>query len=189
MPARDWTPMTDNNIPAEDRYPLWRQWMTSYFEHGDISKRNIDLLSYIVPSTVRVPTIFNISKAEFNDIVYGDKVVEEMRVLFNFAPQLKANYRKALFDRTTSILFPHLKISYLAGEFSVSWALVSMWSVQDDDAELGSSLIDFKLIHSANHFVYIFSSNSSSYHGKLTFHSFRCTGMIRRSLLRPTWNV
>lgn len=181
--------MADNNIPAEDRYPLWRQWMTSYFEHGDLSERNIDLLSYVVPSTVRVPTIFNMSKAQFNDIVYGDIVAEEMGVLFNFAPQLKANYRKALFDRTTSILFPHLKISYLAGEFSVSWALVSMWSVQDDDAELGSSLIDFKLIHSANHFVYIFSSNSSSYYGKLTFHSFRCTGMIRRSLLRPTWNV
>ncbi|KAF9058902.1 hypothetical protein BDP27DRAFT_1274398 [Rhodocollybia butyracea] len=154
MPVKDWAPIIDNTIPMEYRFPFWGQWLTSFFEHPESSKRDVELLNYVLPSTDKVPVIFSMSKSEIEEVVYGDNFMRELGVVFNFGTQLKANYQKALFDKETRDIFPNMKVSYLTGEWTVSWAYASMWSVQDDAKAFNmEKFIDFKIIKGSNHFV------------------------------------
>lgn len=153
-PEKNWSPMVMTSIPQELRFKAFVQWITSYFEHGDLTKRDLNLLSYILPSPVRPPTIFNMSAAEIEGIVCdGDDAMVDLPLLINMKSQIKASYRKACFDRATADLFPKMRISLLAGDRSPSWALAGMWAVQDDEKDLGSGRIKFQLIHGVNHFV------------------------------------
>ncbi|THH14811.1 hypothetical protein EW146_g5570 [Bondarzewia mesenterica] len=124
-----WTPDSREKLgaryrcqhPAELRLRAFAHWMTAYFDHGDLFKRDLDLLSYIMPSTSRSPTIFTMAATEVKDI-----------------PQLKESYRNAFFDSATAELFRKMEISILAGDRSLSWGLAGLWAVQDDAKELGN---------------------------------------------------
>jgi len=154
-PPKNWSPLVETSIPQELRFKAFAQWITSYFEHGDLSKRDLDLLSYILPSTVRPPTIFNMSAAEIKDTVCdGENATVDLPFLINLKSQIKASYRKAFFDRAIDNLFPKLKISLVAGDLSPSWALAGLWAVQDDEKEFGSGKINFKFVHGVNHFMH-----------------------------------
>ncbi|THH21276.1 hypothetical protein EW146_g257 [Bondarzewia mesenterica] len=154
-PEKNWAPVSDTSIPAELRLKVFAQWVSSYFDHGDLSKRDLDLLSYILPSTSHPPTIFNMSAAEIKDTVTdGEAASVDLPFLFYLQPQHKVNYRKAFFDPATAKLFPKMKISFLAGDQSPAWGLAGLWAVQDEAKELGNGRIHFKLIPGVNHFVH-----------------------------------
>lgn len=183
----------ETSIPQELRFKAFGQWITSYFEHGDLTKRDLNLLSYILASTVRPPTIFNMSAAEIKDTVFdGPDAMVDLPFLINLKSQINASYRKAFFDPATADLFPKLKISLVAGDRSPSWGPAGMWAVQDDEkaSELGSGRINFKLVPGVNHFVRYppitltppitpMFFNSAFLDNRAEQSTSRCTGMIR----------
>lgn len=141
-------PMPEKNLP------MFIQWVTGYFKHGDLSTRDLNAISYVVPSTHRVPTIFNIPETDRKEIIFDDaKVFVEYKIMLGLPAQLHKAYRKALFSPDIRKLFPSLKIGYLAGTETASFGIDNFWKVQHDAEEAGTDSILFKLQPNINHFV------------------------------------
>ncbi|KDR73326.1 hypothetical protein GALMADRAFT_142438 [Galerina marginata CBS 339.88] len=154
MPEKNWAPFVVEGIPADKRLPFFVQWLTSYFDHGDLSKRDLDSLEYVVPSTSKPGSIYSMSKADQEEIIcVGQETAIEGAYMVGFGTQFNANYRKALFNPATRALFPHMKITYLVGDKSGSYAIASLWVLEDDSEKAGKNSINFKVAPGCNHFV------------------------------------
>lgn len=160
---------------------MFTQWVTSYFQHGDLSTGDTDVLSFIVPSIHRAPSIYNMSAAEIAEIV--DEGVPEVSSLFTLQAQELANYRKACFDKNIREKLPKMKITMFTGDATSSFSIAAYWQMQEDDKAHGGGLIHFRLISGANHFVCILltyiTRNLTDHYGP-----FRSTGMSQRKPCR-----
>ncbi|TFY61620.1 hypothetical protein EVJ58_g4398 [Rhodofomes roseus] len=141
----------DTSMPPELHTPFWAQWITSYFDHGDPSSRDPEVLSYIVPSFSRRPTIYDMTAEELEQML--DQSVAEMPGMFCSTAQALVNTRKACFDNTNRALLPHMKVSHIVGSCSASFAIPGRWSLEDDDQANGGGRINFVMISGVNHFV------------------------------------
>ncbi|KAG6854503.1 hypothetical protein C0991_006105 [Blastosporella zonata] len=152
----NWTPLLDTYVPEALRLAVFGQWATSYFDHGDLTKRDIDALSWVVPSPNHVPTLFKMSDADRAEMQrYGGDGFSDLPYMIHFMSQFKASYRKAVYDPETVKIFPALKPIVLFGQKSGAFAIVGMWAVEDDQKEAHgeASALKIKLIPDINHFV------------------------------------
>ncbi|KAI0828547.1 hypothetical protein BC628DRAFT_1533941 [Trametes gibbosa] len=155
LPPKAWTPQIDTTVPAELRDPFFTQWITSYFTHGDLSTRSLDVLSYVIPSTSRVPSIFNMSAEQISSTIhYGQAATSDMLFMVYSAAQANANYKKACFDANVRQLLPRMKISVLMGEKTCSFSVIGSWAIEDDDKARGGGFINFRLVPGANHLMH-----------------------------------
>ncbi|KAI0092603.1 hypothetical protein BDY19DRAFT_925175 [Irpex rosettiformis] len=71
----------DGSIPQKHRRRMGTNWITSYFNRGDLSTRDRPfVLSHLVPSiSTRAPSIYNMSQQEFVTIV--GETVSELEVM------------------------------------------------------------------------------------------------------------
>lgn len=144
--------MVDTTIPKQARLPMFSQWITGYFDHGDYSKRDFDTLAYVLPSTDRIPTIFDIPPEEVNDVGQGPEL--DVPLVVFFTEQLKTTFRQAFSTSETTALFPKLKKIFICADRSPSFALAALWAVQDDLKEIGmGNDINYKIATGANHYV------------------------------------
>ncbi|KIL65767.1 hypothetical protein M378DRAFT_161777 [Amanita muscaria Koide BX008] len=154
-PPKDWSPYAAECLPSDIRGHAFAQWVTAYFDHGDLSTRDPDVLSYILPSTSRPGTIYNMTKPEQEEVIrLGYDSAWEISYFTRFDEQRLAVYYKAVFDDTTAQLFPGIKISHLAGGKGPSFAIAGFWDMQKDAEERGKTSIVFKLVPGMNHFVH-----------------------------------
>ncbi|KAI0058354.1 hypothetical protein BV25DRAFT_1810813 [Artomyces pyxidatus] len=149
-PTGTWSPHMDTSL-AEQQTPMYTQWITSYFRHGDLAKRDTNVLSYIVPATFRRPTIYNMSPEEIEGTV--DESMSEVPSMISLFVQAHANYRKACFDRKIRELLPRMKVSALCGDATCSFPLAAFWALQDDDKAEGGGFVNFRMILGVNHFM------------------------------------
>ncbi|KAF9483196.1 alpha/beta-hydrolase [Pholiota conissans] len=152
---KNWMPIFDVTIPEAPRIQMVAQWITAYFNHGDLTKRDPNALEYVVPATDKSPSIFNNAQADMEGLeCYTQDACLDVP-LFAFADQFKAIYRKAIGCAEVMQLFPDLKIAFVVGERSPSFAWVGLWAVQDDQKEIGSTkIIHYKVIPGANHLIH-----------------------------------
>lgn len=94
----------DTTIPAEKHAAMFTTWITSYFDHGDLSTRDVN---YIVPSTFRRPTIYDMTAEEITEVV--DQGPVELPGMFMSMAQANAVYRKACYSADIKSLAPSLK--------------------------------------------------------------------------------
>lgn len=155
MPEKNWAPFAVESIPPEQRFPYFNQWVTAYFDHADLSKRDLNTLEYVLPSSSRPGSIFSMSKAEQQEMIgSNDESAGDGPYIMGFTPQLNAVFRKALFDPSTKALFPKLKISCLAGEKSAAFGIAGVWSIQEEATKEGiADSINFTIAPGLNHFV------------------------------------
>jgi len=153
-PAQNWNPLADTTIPADLRLAAFGQWVTAYFDHPNITSRDLDSLSWVLTSTNRTPTIYGIPADQLKAMLrLGDDAATDRPVLFFFANQLLAAYRKAFYDAETSALFPHMKRSVLCGTNTAAFGLAGLWAVENDQAVNGPTTeVTYKMINGANHF-------------------------------------
>ena len=151
MPPGAWFFEMDESIPLQHRRRMGTIWITSYFDHGDLTSRDPSVLSYIVPSITRAPTIYNMSPEEFSTIV--DETVSELEVMAFCGKQSNDNYLKVCFDKATRLAVPHLSIHALCGTKGPSFSPAAFWDMQNDDNTRGGGHINFKVIPGTNHFV------------------------------------
>ncbi|TFK38971.1 hypothetical protein BDQ12DRAFT_698364 [Crucibulum laeve] len=155
MPEKNWAPFMVESIPAELCLPAFGQWVTSYFDHGDLSTHALDVLSYVLPSTSHHGTIYSMTKAEQADIIFDRKeVVVEGMYMFSFGTQLNFAYQRAFFDQATDKLFPGLKRSHLAGDQTASWRIAGLWVVEKEAQNRGRKDIKCILSKGYNHFMH-----------------------------------
>ncbi|KAF8649634.1 hypothetical protein AX16_005722 [Volvariella volvacea WC 439] len=156
-PPQTWSPMQDTSIPPETQVPYFVQWITSYFKHGDITKRDTSLISFVVPDPSRTPSIFGMTSSEMSKVVYEDSVnLGEGLYLFFLGPQFLANYQKACYDKAIRSLLGRMQIWMVTGDATASFSIASLWSIEDDELARGSrgSFIKYKILNGANHFVH-----------------------------------
>lgn len=153
-PPQLWSPAVDVSIPIDDKLPFFVQWITSYFDHGDLSTRDFDSISYIVPSLRRAPTIYTMTEEERARIVQVAAALKFDRpFLVNCEPQMNATYNNVCYGKKIKELLPSMKIWMLSGTSTASFSLLTFWMTEDDNQSHGGGHIDFKRIHGANHFV------------------------------------
>ncbi|KAJ7592218.1 Alpha/Beta hydrolase protein [Mycena floridula] len=150
-PPANWAPQVDTSIPEETRTPMFTRWITSYFDHGDLSTKSWDSLAYVLPSTSRRPTIYAMSAEEITEMI--EDTVDEIPGMVMSQTQANAVYRKACYSDEVKALTPHLKTTLLVGEKSCSSALTGLWSVQEEHEAAGAKL-KCVLIPGANHFYH-----------------------------------
>lgn len=185
-PAKNWVPLLEQSIPEDLRWMAFVQWMTAYFDHGDLSTRDLDVLSYVLPGTSRVPSIFNMSKSDVESMVSaGKEAATDLPFLFLFAPQLQAAYRKTFYEPKTAKLLPHLRVTYVVGEQGPSWGPAALWLIQDHEKEQQSGRVTTKLVPGANHFVCCYLSPTS----RADYLSSSFIGMILRKPSTFTWSA
>ena len=125
-PGRWWTPHVDQSVPSELTDMFFCHWVSGYYHHGDVAKRNFDSLSYVLPSTRRVPSIFNMSPEEQQKILGGmEASASERCLLYLFSEQLNSTYRKACFDKATRAALPRMKISAFSGDLTCGPSLAA----------------------------------------------------------------
>jgi hypothetical protein len=151
-PEMNWAPLVDTTIPENLRLPMFGQWVSGYFDNGDYSKRDLNTLAYVLPSTDKAPTIFSHDLSR--TATYGQEAALDLPLLFFFAEQLKATFRKAFGGPETVSLFPKLKTTFVCADRSPSFALSGLWAAQDDlkEEKLGND-VKYKIVQGANHFV------------------------------------
>lgn len=154
IPPKAWSPHIDTTVPAELRSAFFAQWITSYFKHGDLSKRDLDKLSYIVPSTTRAPSIFGISEEQQAEIIHHPSGEgSDMSLMLLCGAELNASYKRACFDKTVRETVPHMTVTVLYGDLSAWSCFPTVWQIQDDDAAHGGGMVKTRLVEGTNHFV------------------------------------
>ncbi|EAU83888.2 hypothetical protein CC1G_11982 [Coprinopsis cinerea okayama7 len=146
IPPGSWGPSLDASIPPKDIIPFTMQWLTGYFDHGDVSPRDPSALSHVVPSTQFVPTIYSMH-SQISGIAFPAPVAGSDGLLMaNLGSQLHANYAKACFSSQIRQLFPHMKVYLITGDMTGAFGVVACWQIQDDDAERGGGKVEFELV-------------------------------------------
>ncbi|KAI0644105.1 hypothetical protein C8Q79DRAFT_1002086 [Trametes meyenii] len=150
-----WWPLLDTSIPASTQGPALVQWLTAYFQHGNLSTRDPGVLSLVLPSITRPPTVFNMTPSQLEGMTNLAPVAgSDGLLILNCAPQLEASYRAALFDTTVRAALPNMRASLIVGDASVQFGIVGFWAVQADDEAAGGGFVQFHLIHGLNHFAH-----------------------------------
>ncbi|KAK0201370.1 Alpha/Beta hydrolase protein [Desarmillaria ectypa] len=147
-----WTFLRDSSVPEDLRIAAFGQWCTSYFDHVDLSERNLDKLSWVLASPSRVPSFYNGMPAAIQR--YGDDAAMDLPFLVVCSKQILPAYRKAFFDPE---VFPDMKRSILCGDKTCAFALAALWAVQDDEKEhiaAGVKALEYRILPGANHFVH-----------------------------------
>ncbi|KAF9065910.1 hypothetical protein BDP27DRAFT_1331389 [Rhodocollybia butyracea] len=154
-PAQNWAPLIDTSFPAVDQIPMFNIWVTSYFQQGDLSTRDLNQLSWVVPAVFREPSIFNMTPSQFNSIVLnGTNVVNDLLTVLNFGPQLLLNYQQSNFNTTIRNLLPSMRNSLICGDVSLAFSIAAFWDVEDDNEAAGGGFVSFDLVEGVNHFIH-----------------------------------
>ncbi|KAG6867737.1 hypothetical protein C0993_011819 [Termitomyces sp. T159_Od127] len=154
-PRESWVPLVGDHLPQGLRLAAFGQWVAGYFDHGDLAKRDLSALSWVLPSTNRVPTIFNIPTEKLAEAArYGDDGSNDLLYMMHFVNQFKAAYKRVVHDTETQRLFPSLEQVLLVGERSGAFAIAGMWAAEDDQKESGGHQnLKINLVPGINHFV------------------------------------
>ncbi|KAJ7353439.1 hypothetical protein DFH08DRAFT_956499 [Mycena albidolilacea] len=146
-----WSPHMTPTIPADKHPAMFTSWITSYSDHGDLSTRDVSVLSYHVPSPLRWPTIYNMTADEIAET--ADQRPVELPGVFVSMAQANATYRKACYSADVKALVPSLKTTFFTGDRSASYSLAALWSIEDDNKAGGGNL-KFVVVPGANHFLH-----------------------------------
>lgn len=154
LPPKTFTPQIDTFIPAEKQNAAFTIWLTSYFQHGDLSTRDLNILEYVLPALSRAPTIWNMTANDVAEIIdEGPNLSIDTPFGLNFMPQMSAILNASTFDNSIKARFPRLQIWELTGELAPSFGLAAFWSMQDEAEAKGLNDLHFRLIPGINHFV------------------------------------
>ncbi|OSD07661.1 hypothetical protein PYCCODRAFT_1401603 [Trametes coccinea BRFM310] len=149
-----WWPQIDDSISVDIQGPATVQWLTSYFQHGNISTRDPSVLSLILPSIARPPSIFNMTQSQVDGMTnIAPSLGSDEFLIVNGAPQLLDSYRSALFNASIRNALPRMKASLIAGDMSLQFGITGLWNVQEDDEAAGGGFVNFTVVHGFNHFA------------------------------------
>ncbi|KAI1787182.1 hypothetical protein LXA43DRAFT_1030311 [Ganoderma leucocontextum] len=155
LPPQSWSPQIDTSIPENYRQPGFVQWITAYFQHGDLSTRNVDVLEFIQPSIAHVPSVFTMTQAQLDgmtDVAAAD-TGDTFIVGYSQAALLPI-YKKAFYDETVRAAFPLMKALEFAGDITANFGIVALWQIEDDNTAAGGGFVTSKILTGTNHFVH-----------------------------------
>ncbi|CCM05002.1 uncharacterized protein FIBRA_07201 [Fibroporia radiculosa] len=161
LPPQAWSPLVDTSIPPETRDPMFIQWVTTYFAHGDLSKRDLANISFVIPSTTKIPSIFTMTAEEKAQIV-SPSCNSDMIFMLYLNQLFRPSYRKALFDREWRRRVPNMKVWIIAGDCAPPVSIPAVWDLETEDAAEGGGSLNTRWIKGGSHLVSKASTFSTS---------------------------
>jgi hypothetical protein len=139
----------DMSIPSQHRTPLFAQWVSGYFQHGDLTTRDSNVIS-VVPSTSRLPSIWTFTTEEKEDMIEAGPS-QELAVAFSTEQQANMIHRQVCFE--VNELLPKMKHVFVTGDATVAEVIQSWWCMEEECQQHGAENIQFVVVPGANHFV------------------------------------
>ncbi|KAJ7595267.1 hypothetical protein C8J56DRAFT_921979 [Mycena floridula] len=146
-PPLHWSPFIDSTIPRENQIAMFVVWVSSYFDHGDLETRDPKVLSYVAPSSLRRPSIYDMTAEEISEMIDEPALAAVAGGFVMATPEMTGIYRKACFET------PGIKTTCLGGTRTYSSIISAIWAIEDDNLKHGGSVRTI-LIPGANHFVH-----------------------------------
>lgn len=182
-----WTPLIHQFTPMDQRVLFFLSWCTAYFDHGDLSKSDLNEIQYIVPSIEYVPSIYTMNAEERDEILevlpdyYFDRIL-----LAHHQGLRRAIYKRVVYDRKyRETHFPSMIVTSATGEKTHSFEIVGRFGIEEDDkASEGTHVDHWKWILGANHMVRERPCSVVSYCGThcLDIVTHSCIGTFRKML-------
>ncbi|KAF9484527.1 alpha/beta-hydrolase [Pholiota conissans] len=153
-PSGGWIPLYDETLTPEERGPAFGQWLSQYFPHTELEKKDCYKLVYKVETPVKTPTFTGmpfseiLTKVDFSAGPSADNHIADV----HFQPAHRVVRAKALFDSTTRKQWNDVSFVVLYGEevpYNIVWAA---WQLEAE-AKKKEFPIRFKSIPGANHFA------------------------------------
>ncbi|KAF6757952.1 hypothetical protein DFP72DRAFT_889486 [Ephemerocybe angulata] len=153
MPELNWAPGLDESIPPKERLPFNIAWLSSYFDHGDLSKRDPKALTYASPSIARVPSIYSMYP-QYSEIVdVAPLMGSDGLHMAKLGGPSRHIYEQVFFGKDIRALLPRLKVWVMGREQSGWFGITTFWQVQDDNAKYGGD-VNLEMFPKTNHFVH-----------------------------------
>ncbi|KAH8817791.1 Alpha/Beta hydrolase protein [Flagelloscypha sp. PMI_526] len=142
------SPLSDSNIPDNEKFPFFNTWITSYFDHPSLETRSVDSLITAAPSQSLAPTIYNISEDDKLNIFLQDGGLSHDHAAFvNMSNEARnANYRKVVQTGTP--------VAFVIGEKSQADHISVGWTVEEEaktQAEKVTAKVGLQFIPGVNH--------------------------------------
>ena len=149
------------DIPDEARGPAFAKWVSSYYNHGDLSSQDFSQLKQREGDTSKKPTTDTISLEELLNIIdFGPVANCETSLLESehFLSIYVKQTTKALFDPQIREDWGEHPVWFVYCEASIWNVHYTAWNLEKLDK---ASEINFKSIPGANHFVrrFLFSKS------------------------------
>jgi hypothetical protein len=151
VPPTQWWPFADPTIPQKERFAAADHWIMSYYDHKSLTDRSIDSLTYVAPSTKRVPSIYSIPAEVYAEDRSGSLVDNPFET--QCLPSVHAMLHKALFDTEKRALLPKMTAWVIAGENTIALSVAGLWAIEDIDKISGGRSIQSRIVSGGNHFV------------------------------------
>lgn len=157
FPPGIWHPFVDETIPPDALGKVFGDWLTGYYVHGDLSKRDPTMWNIRNHDANRKRTFENLPAEEFLNIVdfsAGQKIDTSL-ALPPYHSIAKEVATKALYDSDVRESWPNLKVWSMVGEHTL-WNIIHCWWTWEKEVKTAKTIspaIRFTISKGANHFV------------------------------------
>ncbi|KDR72504.1 hypothetical protein GALMADRAFT_252604 [Galerina marginata CBS 339.88] len=153
-PTGGWIPLFDMSLTPEERGTAFNQWLSEYYPHKNLERKDCHTLIYKVTAPIKVPSFAGISFEEFltkTDLTAGangDNLIfdEHCRPVTMILKEL------AFFNAKVRSEWGNVPFNVIYGEespYNVIWAV---WKLEEQSEKAGL-VIKFKSMPGANHFA------------------------------------
>lgn len=130
VPPRSWTPYLADCLPQGLRSQALTLWVASYFDHDDLSTRDLDDGRALVHSSLNMPEPCKICpnrcrRKRFPSI--GQESALDGAYFFWLRREV---WRRSPENDTTAKLFPRTKIALITGDKSTALSITGFWDMQ-----------------------------------------------------------
>lgn len=155
IPADTYYPLLDYSLTPEERVAIFSVWVSSYFQHGDLSSHDFNQFNQRHPDPSRLATMLRMTPEDIaanTDFRPGPKC-DNVVISPLFARVLSDQADKALFDPACREQWGEPDIWHMYGDAN-PWIVVNtVWLLEK---RMKGKEIRFKQIEGANHFVSVF---------------------------------
>ncbi|KAG5340715.1 hypothetical protein C0989_000595 [Termitomyces sp. Mn162] len=153
-PPSGYNPLYDDKLVPEQAVSAFEKWVSSYYQHGDLSSRDITelQLSSCGYDLLRQPTTQTMTPAELESTasLTADLKCESLLVVSDFVTLLEAQTNTLLFDSQIRKAWGKLDVWCLYGEASVWTCIYASWYLEEKKQD--SDEIFVKSLCDVNHF-------------------------------------
>lgn len=153
-PTGGWIPLYDESIAPEQRGPAFVNWVTQYYPHPELEKKDCYKLIYKVDEPIKSPTFTDVPFEEILKMVdfSAGPTADNHVADFYFQPAHRILREKAFFNPKIREAWHSSTFSVVYGEqttYNIIWAV---WKLQEESDKTGLP-IAFKSMPGVNHFV------------------------------------
>ncbi|KAI0026578.1 hypothetical protein K488DRAFT_92281 [Vararia minispora EC-137] len=149
--TQQWMPLSSPHFPDEAKMLPFTQWISTYFDHPDLSARTLE---FLVPSPRTPPLIWNDLDRFSQAVDAGTAPLADIIVAVGMPEHLACTCIVVLFDPAVRAVLPHMRVSHFVGVHAPAFLVHYFWVMKDMAACFSGTPVEFRLVEGANHFIF-----------------------------------